>query len=115
MVYRKNSESNNDDKYSGIPLENEENSLLNDVIEGNNKILYLMKNSNQDWEFLNESHHLDYGCTMTIDEIKKGYRKAFIMKDCKMTEIGVEGCRKGKIEFNSRSNDDEEFILYERY
>ncbi|CAG8681669.1 12335_t:CDS:1 [Funneliformis mosseae] len=88
-------------EYSGIPLENEENSLLNDVIEGNNKTLYLMKNSNQDWEFLNETHHLDYGCTMTFDGIKKGYRKAFIMKDCKMTEIGAEGCRKGKIEFNS--------------
>ncbi|CAI2167333.1 5856_t:CDS:1 [Funneliformis geosporum] len=102
---KKIAESNNDDDdFSEISLENEENSLLNDVIEENNKTLYLKKNSNQDWKFLNELHRLEYGCTMTFDGIKKGYRKAFITKDCKMTEIGTEGCRKGKFEFNSNKD-----------
>jgi hypothetical protein len=44
-----------------------------------------------DWETLNGLHKLDYGCTVTFDEIKIVTERTFIIKNYKLTEIDVEG------------------------
>ncbi len=86
-----------------ISHKDEENFYLYEIIDKDN-ILYLSSRIN--WKFLNEKCKLDYGCTMTVDGIEKakGKNRAVIMKNCKLTEIGAEGCRTGKVEF--KSNED---------
>ncbi len=89
--------------FAKIAKEDEENMILNDIIKEDN-VLYLRKNSKYNWKILNNLNKLDYGRTITFDGIKKANKRAFEMKECKMTEIGAEGCRKGKIEFNSEED-----------
>src|SRR3954453_2133000 len=78
------------DVFSKIANEDEKGIILNDIVEKTNDdiILYLVKNSKADWKFLSYNCNLEYGRTITHDGIKKADKKAFIMKDCKMIEIG---------------------------
>ncbi|CAB4378659.1 unnamed protein product [Rhizophagus irregularis] len=69
------------------------------TIDNDQYILYLRINS--DWKFLNDKCKLDYGCTMSYDGIKKANKRAFVMKDCELTKIGVEGYKNGQLEFKS--------------
>ncbi|RIA91145.1 hypothetical protein C1645_768268 [Glomus cerebriforme] len=84
---------------SEIASEDENKKILNDIID--NIILHLVNNPNPNWKFLNNKCKLEYGRTITRDGIRKAEKKAFTMKNCEMTEIGAEGCRKETIEFNS--------------
>ncbi|CAB4376447.1 unnamed protein product [Rhizophagus irregularis] len=90
------------DGLSEINVLDEESINLYDILDGN--VLHLVKSSKCNWKFLHGKFHLEYGLYITSDGIKKAKKKAFIMKDwknCEMTEIGAEGCRKGTFEFNS--------------
>jgi hypothetical protein len=89
--------------FAEIELEEEENYLLNEIIDENN-ILYLKQCSKPDWKCLNELRKLDYGCTMTVNGIKKADKRAFEMNNCELTEIDAKGCQKGIVEI--KSNDD---------
>ncbi|CAI2175511.1 8432_t:CDS:1, partial [Funneliformis geosporum] len=82
-------------------LRNEEiYNKLNEILDGN--ILYLVKNSIPDWKFLNVKRNLDYGRTVTLDGIKIAKKRAFEMKQCKITES--DKCKNGKIEFSTYEN-----------
>src|SRR3954451_16363487 len=89
-----------------IAHEEEEDFLLKEILEEINEenILHLMRNSNADWEVLNKVRKLDYGCSMTFNGIKKAKKRAFIMKNCELIEIGAEGCRKGVVEISSNED-----------
>ncbi|PKC03600.1 hypothetical protein RhiirA5_423525 [Rhizophagus irregularis] len=72
------------------------------TIDNDQYILYLRINS--DWKFLNDKCKLDYGCTMSYDGIKKANKRAFIMKDCELTKIGVEGYKNDSFKLWNRSD-----------
>ncbi|CAB4474378.1 unnamed protein product [Rhizophagus irregularis] len=104
---RKYSEGNEYDNNGGscgfaeIELKDEEQLRLCKIIDkdiSDKNILYIKC---IDWNFLNEENKLDYGCTMTYDEIKKADKRAFVMKNCEFKEIGAVGCEKGVVEFKS--------------
>jgi hypothetical protein len=97
--FSENNKNNHEiiDDFAKIELKDEEKFKLCNIIENN--ILYM--NSCVDWNYLNELNKLDYGCTMTFNEIKKADKRAFIMKNCELKEIGAEGCEKGVVEFKS--------------
>ncbi|RGB32017.1 hypothetical protein C1646_707735, partial [Rhizophagus diaphanus] len=103
---RVNSDGTTDYVLSEIAGEDECEKFLDNIIEkiDDNIILYLRKNSKPNWKFLSEKCNLEYGRTITLDEIKKAEKKAFTMINCEMTEIGAEGCRKEMIEFNSNED-----------
>ncbi|CAG8463764.1 15991_t:CDS:2 [Funneliformis mosseae] len=90
---------NRKDNLSNI---HEEDWVLNKILD--HDTLYLTKNSNPDWKFLNELRKLDYGRIINFNGIKTAKRRAFEMKECKITEFGAEGCQKGNIEFNSNED-----------
>ena len=75
-----------------IAHEEEEEFLLKEILEkiDDENILYLVRNSNADWKFLNKERKLDYGCYMTFDGIKRAKKRAFKMKNCdlELKEIG---------------------------
>jgi hypothetical protein len=89
--------------FAEIAQEDEEELTLKDILKeiDNDNILYLVKNSQPDWKFLNKRRKLSYGCKMTFDGIKKANKRAFKMKRCDLTEIGAEGFKKGIIKFRS--------------
>ncbi|CAB4426346.1 unnamed protein product [Rhizophagus irregularis] len=70
------------------------------TIDDDQYILYLKINS--DWKIFNDNFKLDYGCTMSYDGIKKANKRAFVMKDCELTKIGVEGYKNGQLEFRDK-------------
>ncbi|RGB23603.1 hypothetical protein C1646_748137 [Rhizophagus diaphanus] len=72
------------------------------TIDNDQYILYLKINS--DWKIFNDNFKLDYGCTMSYNGIKKANKRAFIMKDCELTKIGVEGYKNSRLEFKSRED-----------
>ncbi|CAB4378645.1 unnamed protein product [Rhizophagus irregularis] len=104
---RVNIDGTTDYVLSEIAGEDECEKILDNIIEkiNDNIILYLIKNSKPNWKFLSEKCNLEYGRTIiTLDGIKKAENKAFTMIDCEMAEIGAEGCRKERIEFNSNED-----------
>jgi hypothetical protein len=120
---------NLDDNLSNIRKELEKNKIIDDTLSFSKKIydefseitseevllkeiveikdekyfLYLIKNL-PDWETLNGLHKLDYGCTVTFDEIKMATERVFKIKDCKLTRIDGEGYRSGKLEFEPQDD-----------
>jgi len=101
-----NYNDNNNYEFAEIPLEKEEDFSLTDIIceSGDYYILYLKQSSKVNWSILNNLRNLDYGCTMTFDGIDKAKKRAFEMKDCVLTEIDAEGCRRGSVEFKSKND-----------
>src|SRR6266542_3441582 len=67
-------------EFDKIKYEDEEKFRLKEIIivKGEQNLLYLKQIY---WKFFNNIHELDYGCTMSIDGIKKANKRAFIMKD----------------------------------
>ncbi|CAB5369750.1 unnamed protein product [Rhizophagus irregularis] len=63
-----------------------------------------MNNSRPGCSILNKKYKLDYGRTMSFDGIKKANNRAFIMKDCELTEINTEGYKKGELKFESKED-----------
>src|SRR5256885_1157724 len=104
LFLRKYSVNNNESyEFAEIALNDDEEIIhLNEIID--NDILYIKCKVKIDWNFLNNLRKLDYGCAMTFDEIKKASKRAFQMKNCELTEIGTEGCKKGVIEFGSNED-----------
>jgi hypothetical protein len=96
-------------KSNKIAKEDEKDLSLNDIIEtiGNDKILYLVKNTTPNVRFLIDCCKLEYGRTITPSEIEIASEKAFDIeaKGCKLEEFGAEGCGKGKYEFNSNESE----------
>jgi hypothetical protein len=91
-------------EFAEIAFEEEEDLLLDDIIDEaviDEKILYLIQRSKPDWKYLNGLRKLDYGYTMTFDGILKADKRAFVMKNCELIEIGAEGYKKREIEFKS--------------
>jgi hypothetical protein len=91
---------NND--YGEMKREDEENFLLKEIIkidDDDQNILYLKRLY---WKFLSNQCKLDYGRIMTFDGIKMAKKQAFIMNDCKLTEIN--NYHKGKLEFESKED-----------
>lgn len=101
-----NNNGNRSYEYAEITLEEEENYLLDEIIDEvmSEKIIYLKKCSKFNWSYLNEKRKLDYGCTITSKGIKKANRRAYQMKNCELTEIGAEGCRKEDVKFKSKED-----------
>src|SRR6266542_3505317 len=105
--FRRFSENDENENYGGsygfaeIELKDEEQFSLSEII-GNNLLYIKCKiQTDVDWNFLNEERKLDYGCTMALDEIKKADKRAFVMENCELKEIGAEGCENGVVEFKS--------------
>src|ERR1043166_9537593 len=99
--------------FAEIPREDEVNIRLTDIIEITKKenVLHLKEASKSFkiiWEFFNDKCQLDYGRTMTDNGIKIAENRAFIMKDCKSTNIS-QGCQTRKVEYNS--NEVEDWIM----
>ncbi|CAB5383749.1 unnamed protein product [Rhizophagus irregularis] len=92
------------DTFARIENENENEFFLKDIITVDNDqcILYLLKKPC--WNVFNDNCKLDYGCTMSFDGIKKADKRAFIMKDCELTEINAEGYKKDFLEFESKED-----------
>src|SRR5581483_11196025 len=86
---------------SEIARNDEEDFLLEEITEvtGKESRLYLVKSS-PNWMYFNEKYKLDYGRTVSDVGIVEANERAFIMKCCKMADIGAEGCREAIIEFN---------------
>ncbi|EXX70781.1 uncharacterized protein OCT59_019176 [Rhizophagus irregularis] len=95
-----------ENEFAEIERENEEIFFLKNIIDDVNScyFLYLIKNSRPSWKILNEKCKLDYGCTMSFDGIKKADKRAFIMKDCELTEIKTGGYERDKLEFESKED-----------
>ncbi|PKC62962.1 hypothetical protein RhiirA1_520482 [Rhizophagus irregularis] len=95
-----------ENEFAEIELENEKIFFLENIIDNVNSyyFLYLIKNSRPSWKILNEKCKLDYGCTMSFDGIEKADKRAFIMKDCELTEIKTGGHERGKLEFESKED-----------
>ncbi|RIA88004.1 hypothetical protein C1645_776023 [Glomus cerebriforme] len=95
-----------ENEFAEIEREHEEKLLLKDIIDNVNSCnyLYLTKNSRANWNILNKKCKLDYGRTMSFDGIKKANNRAFIMKNCELTEINAEGYKKGELEFESKED-----------
>ncbi|PKK63268.1 hypothetical protein RhiirC2_855120 [Rhizophagus irregularis] len=74
---------------------------LSEIIDKN--ILYIgcEIKTDIDWKYFIKKRKLDYGCTMTFDEIKRADKSAFLINNCELKEIGVEGCKMDKGEFKS--------------
>ncbi|RIA91146.1 kinase-like domain-containing protein [Glomus cerebriforme] len=91
--------NNNNESYELINIvhENEENILLIDIVEKFDTyyILYLVNSIESNWRFLIDKLKLEYGRIITPDGIRVANKKAFIIKDCEMTEIGSEGFQNG--------------------
>ncbi|EXX70782.1 hypothetical protein RirG_084490 [Rhizophagus irregularis DAOM 197198w] len=106
LLFSKKSEKS-ENEFSEILHEYEEKLLLKEIIDNANSCnyLYLIKNSRPSWKILNEKCKLDYGCTMSFDGIKKADNRAFIMKDCELTEIDTtKGYKKGELKFKSKED-----------
>src|SRR6266496_3014365 len=102
-LFLKKYDSNGDKKFAEIPKKSENYLYLHEVINENEMILHL--NLQPNCEYFNEKCKLDYGCIMTSDEIKKAEERAFIMKNCKLIEIGPKECKSGSIEFGSKEDE----------
>ncbi|PKC72656.1 hypothetical protein RhiirA1_452074 [Rhizophagus irregularis] len=98
------------DEFAEVVREVEEKFQLKEIIEIINKVnsksyyLYLMKNSSLSWNVLNEKCKLDYGRTMSIKGIERANKRAFIMKNCELIEIGAEGYKKDRLGFESKED-----------
>ncbi|CAB5373516.1 unnamed protein product [Rhizophagus irregularis] len=98
------------DEYAEVVREVEEKCQLKEIIKIINKVnsksyyLYLMKNSSLSWNVLNEKCKLDYGRTMSIKGIERANKRAFIMKNCELIEIGAEGYKKDRLGFESKED-----------
>ncbi|PKY38016.1 hypothetical protein RhiirA4_439082 [Rhizophagus irregularis] len=98
------------DEFAEVVREVEEKCQLKEIIEIINKVnsksyyLYLMKNSSLSWNDLNEKCKLDYGRTMSIKGIERANKRAFIMKNCELIEIGAEGYKKDQLRFESKED-----------
>ncbi|CAB4485959.1 hypothetical protein RhiirA5_402674 [Rhizophagus irregularis] len=92
------------DEYAKIERKDEKIYRLKEIITVKNgqHILYLTKSPC--WNIFNDNCKLDYGCTMSIDGIKKANKRAFKMKDCELTEIKAKGYKKDKLEFESKED-----------
>src|ERR1051325_8352458 len=88
---------------SEITREEEEERILKNIINEEDKILYLKFDPKPNWRSLNDKHKLDFGRTMVRDEFKKANMRAFIMKDCELTEI-VNRHEEDKKEVNSNED-----------
>ncbi|PKK62891.1 hypothetical protein RhiirC2_869998 [Rhizophagus irregularis] len=91
--------------FSKILYEQEIQFVLNEIIETVDEkynFLYLMKSL--DWHTLNKLRQLDYGCTMAFDGIKIAGKRAFIINDCELIEIGAEGYKKGQLKFETQND-----------
>ncbi|CAB4378633.1 unnamed protein product [Rhizophagus irregularis] len=86
--------------------DDENDTILNDIIFENSgsKFLYLMKNSNPSWKYLNEKCKLDFGRITSFDGIKEASSKAFKLKDCEFKPIDSKGYKKGRLEFKSEED-----------
>ncbi|RGB25100.1 hypothetical protein C1646_821229 [Rhizophagus diaphanus] len=95
-----------ENEFAEIERENEKIFFLKNIIVDVDScyFLYLIKNSRPSWKILNEKCKLDYGCTMSFDGIKKADKRAFIMKDCELTEIKTGGYERAKLEFESKED-----------
>ena len=74
---------------------------LHDIIDRFENDYFIYLKSSLDWELLNNSHKLNYGCTMTFDGIKRAENQAFTMENCELTELHAEGYDKGDIEIST--------------
>ncbi|CAB4474380.1 unnamed protein product [Rhizophagus irregularis] len=99
--YTENENNGGNYEFAEIKYEIEDQLSLSEIIDKN--ILYIgcEIKIDIDWNFFMEKCTLDYGCTMTFDEIKKAGESAFLIKNCELKEIGVEGCKLDKGEFKS--------------
>jgi len=88
----------NNIRFTEIKHEEEKKYMLHEIIDQPENDYFLYLKSRLDWKLLNNSHKLDYGCVMDFDGIKKAENQAFIMKDCKLTELLAEGYEKGDVE-----------------
>jgi hypothetical protein len=95
-----------ENEFAEIVHEYEENFLLKEILDDVNSCnyLYLINNTRPGQNILNKKHKLDYGRTMSFDGIKKANNRAFIMKDCELTEINAEGYKKGELKFESKED-----------
>ncbi|PKK62893.1 hypothetical protein RhiirC2_813679, partial [Rhizophagus irregularis] len=93
-------------KFAKTELDDENDTILNDIIFENSgiKFLYLMKNSNPIWKYLNEKCKLDYGRITSFEGIKEANSKAFKLKDCEFKPIDSNGYKKGRLEFKSEED-----------
>ncbi|RGB24375.1 hypothetical protein C1646_773202 [Rhizophagus diaphanus] len=82
---------------------NEEEIFLSKVVKiiNNRYYLYLMYSLN--WHTLNKLRKLDYGCTMTFDGIKIAEKRAFIINDCELIDIGF-GYKRGQLKFETQND-----------
>ncbi|GBB90321.1 hypothetical protein RclHR1_17230002 [Rhizophagus clarus] len=83
-----------------ISRKDEEILNLGDIISDDN-VLYLKKNLEPDWKYLNEKYELDHGRIVTLDKFEVAKQKAFVMKDCVMRKFGANGYNIGRIEYKS--------------
>ncbi|CAB4471193.1 hypothetical protein RhiirA5_483192 [Rhizophagus irregularis] len=92
--------------FAEIDRDDENGMLLSEIIHDNlgNKFLYLLKDSNPSWNYLNEKRKLDYGRILSFDGIKEASNKAFKMKDCEYKPIDSKGYKKGRLEFKSEED-----------
>ncbi|RIA86217.1 hypothetical protein C1645_829596 [Glomus cerebriforme] len=100
LFLRRYSQNNIDSQSHGfaeIACQDEEVIHLDEIVDGD--IIYIKCKIRIDLNFLNEKCKLDYGCTMTFDEIKKANKRAFEMKNCEMNEIN--SYEKGVVEFKT--------------
>ncbi|GBC01721.1 hypothetical protein RclHR1_04300003 [Rhizophagus clarus] len=87
------------DEFIEVERKDEETFLLKEIITDDN-ILYL---NPLDWKFLSNRHKLDYGCTMSLEGIKRANKRAFMIKYCEL-EIKDKGYKKDKLEFKSKED-----------
>ncbi|RIA88015.1 hypothetical protein C1645_827018 [Glomus cerebriforme] len=91
------------DEFGEIDRKEEENFNLKEIITINDdrNILYLKRLT---WKFLSSQCKLNFGRTMSFDEIKTAKKPAFEMKSCEFNLTGVEKYKKGRLEFESEED-----------
>src|ERR1051325_6445167 len=98
------------DNFAMIAHEDENNLTLNETVETteNGHTLYLRKNSEIDWGVLIKNCKLEHGRTITPNGTTVAIHKAYEMKMVKFEPLNAGGCKRGKIELGSSSNENKD-------
>ncbi|RGB27231.1 hypothetical protein C1646_769367 [Rhizophagus diaphanus] len=89
---------NLNNQLSDICKELEDYNIINDII------LFSKKENDEFAEVVREVEEKYYGRTMSIKGIERANKRAFIMKNCELIEIGAEGYKKDQLRFESKED-----------
>lgn len=100
-----------EDEYFEITRGNEGDFILDDIIEKGSNKLYLKQNTKPAyWKFLNKSHKLDRGWTISSKDLILADKQAFILQSASITQYNVKDVKNVNLLHEYWANDQLFFI-----